>query len=185
MVLQNVLHIPTFFSVDEENTVGFKIKQQIEQYEGNNIILFIEAKSENKIIKINIDVKNNFSVIHISHPVGTNYFSRTRNYLNSVTTGLSKVIDMGFKIDKVVCYDARKNIGIANRYFDYIPRHLVEINNQFLNQEFHKLSNRKQKNILKNINKLDNVFVTNKEVKNILIHKGINIPITILKNKPL
>ena len=180
MKIQNVLHIPTYYSESVEDARGFSTKEQIEKTDKNNIVLFVEAKKKSKIIESFINTEENTKVIHITHPVGTNFFSRTRNYLNSVTTGLSKLIDLGYKIDQVNCYDAGKNLSIARKYFDYVPCYLYEINNQFLNSDFENLSLRKQKSILKTINSIDKVFTKNQEIKNILISKKITTTITIL-----
>ncbi len=180
MEIQNVLHIPTYYSESIENVSGYAVKELIDKTNKNNIVLFIEAKKDSNIIESFVNTDGNTKVIHITHPIGTNYFSKTRNYLNSVTTGLSKLIDLGYKIDRVNCYDAGKNISIALRYFDYVPCYLYEMNNQFLDSSFENQRQRKQKSILKNINKLDQVWVKNIEIKKVLLTKNITPPIILL-----
>ena len=180
MEIQNVLHIPTYYSESTEQSLGYAIKEQIDQSNKNNIVLFIEARQESKIIESFIHIEGATKVIHVKHPIGINYFSRTRNYLNAVTTGLSKLIDLGLKIDEVCCYDAGKNLSIALKYFDYIPCSLFEVNNQFLDGGFKEKSKRFQKSILKNINKMNHVWVANLAIKKALLNNDITKSIIIL-----
>lgn len=184
MSKRTILHIPSWYPNKDDIQLGIFIENQIEllDNEYNNIVLYLQGRKESKIIESTISIKNNVTRIHVTYPSGKNIFSKTRSFLNSVTTGLSKLIELDQKIDLVHCHVAGKNLWIAQKYFNDLPCLLSEHWSGFLNGNFELQANWKQKITLKRINKCDQIFTVSQHLKNALINKGITTPIEIIGN---
>lgn len=184
MSKRTILHIPSWYPNKDDVQLGIFIENQIEllNEEYNNIVLYIQGKKESKIIESNITIKNNITRIHITYPSGKNFFSKARSFLNSVTTGLSKLLELNKKIDLVHCHVAGKNLWIAQKYFDNLPCLLSEHWSGYLNGNFELQPKWKQKLILKRINKCDKIFAVSQHLKDAIIGKGITSSIEIIGN---
>lgn len=149
------------------------------------IFLSIKEDSTSKIIRTSVTEENNHTIIKVSYPIGKNFFSKNRTYLNSVTSGLSELIKLNIKIDAVYLEKITKNLSIANKYFDYLPIILNDNTTFFTNGSFSRLNNWKQKKTLKRLNNCAYIYTSNIEIKKSISDLGISTPIKLIEEKDI
>lgn len=181
---KTILHIPSWYPNADDIQLGIFIQNQIElvNAEFNHIVLYIQGRNENRKIETQFSEKNNIKIIHVTYPSGKSIFSRLRNFLNSVTSGLSKLIELKMKVDLVHCHVAEKNLWIAHKYFDDIPCLLTEHWSGFLNGSFDAKPNWKKRLTLNRINKCRQIFVVSNKLKEKYESLGVSVPIEIIAN---
>ena len=184
MPKKTILHIPSWYPNKDDVQLGIFIENQIEllNEDVNNIVLYLQGRKESKIIESSISVKNKVTRIIVTYPAGKNIFSKTRNFLNSVTTGLAKLIELNQKIDLVHCHVAGKNLWIAQKYFKELPCLLSEHWSGFLNGNFELQPQWKQKITLKRMNKCAAIFTVSEQLKSALTTLPLTLPIEVIGN---
>ena len=177
----NVLHILTSNASD---SVQLDLEKQAHLLNDlfTPIVLIIQERKQNKIIESSVIEKDSIKYIKITYPIGKNIFSKTRTFLNSVTTGLSELIKLNIKIDLVHCHSAGKNLWISEKYFNHIPCILSENFSIFINGRFEEMNIWRQKRILKRINHCLVIYTENEELKEVLINLNISTPINIIED---
>ncbi len=181
---KTILHIPSWYPNPDDVQLGIFIQNQIELIndEFNHIVLYIQGRPQSKTIQTTVSEKNNVQLIHVTYPSGKSIFSRLRNFLNSVTAGLSKLIELKVNVDLVHCHVANKNLWIAQKYFDTTPFILTEHWSGFLNGHFEKLPRWKQRLTIKRINKCQQIFTVSQPLQEQLQSFGVTVPISIIRN---
>ncbi len=179
-----ILHIPTWYPNQDDVQLGVFIENQVELLieDCHNIVFYLQSRKESKKIESSVSTHNKVTKIHITYPSGKNIFSKTRNFLNSVTTGLSKLIELNQKIDLVHCHVAGKNLWIAQKYFKETPCLLSEHWSGFLNGNFENQPSWKQKTMIKRMNNCDKIIAVSSHLKLALTNKNITTDIEIVGN---
>ena len=184
MTKLNVLHIPSWYPNREDEQLGIFIQKQIKITTSfsNNYVLYLQSTKNTRSTDTKVTKQSGVTLIHVTYPQGINVFSRLRNFLNAVTTGLSKLLDFNVKIDIVHCHVAGKNLWIAQKYFKQTPLVLSEHWSGFLNGNFEKQAIWKQKLTLKRINKSNKIIVVSPFLQQALQQHNITVPISIIDN---
>ncbi|MCT4580866.1 MAG: glycosyltransferase family 4 protein [Flavobacteriales bacterium] len=181
---KTILHIPSWYPNPDDVQLGIFIQNQIELVndEFNHVVLYIQGRPLSKTIQTTVSEKNNIQLIHVTYPSGKSIFSRLRNFLNSVTAGLSKLIELNAKVELVHCHVANKNLWIAQKYFDTTPCILTEHWSGFLNGNFEASPKWKQRLTLKRINKCQQIFTVSQSLQKKLQSLGVTRPIKVIRN---
>ncbi len=181
----NVLHIPSWFPNNDDNQLGIFVQKQIKLLDDDkykHIVLYLQGRKESKVMETTVSQRNNFTLIHVTYPSGKNIFSRTRNFLNSVTTGLQKLLELNQSIDLIHCHVASKNLWIAKKFFPDTPCVLSEHWSGFLNGNFEKQHRWKQRITLKRMNRCDAIIAVSPLLAERLKEIGVTAPIEIVGN---
>lgn len=180
----SILHLPTWYPNQDDLQLGIFIENQIEllSEDCNHIVLYLQSRKGSEMIETSVTVQKNITKIHVTSPSGKNIFSKTRNFLNSVTIGLSKLIELNKKIDLTHCHVAGKNLWIAQKYFKETPCLLSEHWSGFLNGNFELQSKWKQKLMIKRINNCKKVIAVSEHLKLALKAKKVTTEIEVIGN---
>jgi glycosyltransferase involved in cell wall biosynthesis len=184
MAKLTILHIPTWYPNQDDVQLGVFIENQIEllSEDCHHIVFHLQSRKESKKIESTVSTLNNITKIHVTYPSGKNIFSKTRNFLNSVTNGLSKLIGLNQKIDLVHCHVASKNLWIAQKYFEDTPCLLSEHWSGFVNGNFDNQNSWKKKLMVKRMNKCDKIIAVSPHLKSALIQYNVTTEIEVIGN---